>query len=115
MRLKGYVSVRIPVPVSVQNIVLRDYCARNGHTLSLSDVEFVFGGHHMLEGMSSYIDNFDGICAYSMWIFPESEERRDMCNIAFEGKEIHFALEGYVLPRDRETVEVLWKLRKCGL
>ena len=115
MRLKGYVSVAIPVPVSVQNLVLRDYCSRHGHSLSLADVEFVMGSHHMLEGMDEYIDNFDGILAYSMWIFPESEERRDMVYTAYADKEIHFALEGYVLPRDQTTVETLWKLRACGL
>lgn len=115
MNLKGYTSVRIPIPVSVQNLVLRDYCARKGHKLSLADVEFVFGGHHMLEGMSAYIDQFDGIVAYSMWIFPEDEERRDLVYAAYEDKEIHFALEGYVLPRDQEKVETLWKLRKAGL
>lgn len=115
MNLKGYASVKIPVPVSVQNLVLRDYCAKNGHTYSLADVEFVMGGHHMLEGMSAYIDSFDGIVAYSMWIFPEKEEKRDLVYAAYEGKEIHFALEGYVLPRDHEKVETLWKLRALGL
>ena len=115
MNLKGYVSVRIPVPVSVQNLVLREYCRRHNHAYALADVEFVNGGYHMLEGMGEYLDNFDGIVAYSMWIFPESEERRDMVYTAYADKEIHFALEGYVLPRDHETVETLWKLRACGL
>jgi len=78
MNLKGYASVRIPVPVSVQNLVLRDYCFRNGHKLSLSDVEFVGDGFHMLQGLTEYSDRFDGICAYSMHLFPQNEEERDL-------------------------------------
>lgn len=103
MNLKGYASVKSPVPVSVQNLVLRDYCARNGHTLSLSDVEFL-SGHHMLEGLLENLDAFDGICAYSMWLMPETTK-----NVAT--KEIHFALENYVFPRDKEMLLTLWRLK----
>jgi len=111
MNLKGYVSVRIPVPVSVQNLVLRDYCQRHGHQYSLADVEFV-SGFHMLQGAVCY-DAFDGICAYSMDIFPEDEVERDLILLgAEEGKlEIHFALEGYIWPRDREMCEDIWRLK----
>ena len=98
MNLKGYVSVRLPVPVSVQNLVLRDYCTRNGHTYFLADVEYVMEGSYvMLRGMKDY--DFPGIVAYSMFMAPEAEWPA--------GKEIHFALEGYVLPRDSETVSAV--------
>ena len=110
MNLKGYASVAIPVPVSVQNLVLREYCRRNGHDYSLADVEFVFGGHHMLQGMVDY--DFPGICAYSMSLFPTDEGERDLILMAMEGKEIHFALENYVWPRDSEMLETVWRL-KC--
>ena len=110
MRLKGYASVRIPVPVSVQNLVLRDYCRRNNHEYSLADVEFVFGGHHMLQGAASY-DDFDGLCVYSMHLFPDDECERDLILVAMEGKEVHFALEGYVWPRDTEMLETVWRLK----
>ena len=109
MNLKGYASVRIPVPVSVQNLLLRDYCKRNGHEYSLADVEFVGDGFHMLQGTVEYSS---GICAYSMDLFPLDEEQRDLILEACEGKEIHFALENYIWPRDRETLDTLWRL-KC--
>ncbi len=111
MNLKGYVSVRIPVPVMVQNMVVRDYCARNGHSYNLSDVEFVGDGFHMLQGAIDY-PNFDGICAYSMFLMPEDEEARDLILLAYEDKELHFALENYVLPRDREMCDTIWKLKR---
>lgn len=104
MNLKGYVSVAIPVPVSVQNLVLRDYCARNWHTYSLADVEFLTG-HAMLEGLLADLHAFDGVCAYSMWIMPDY--------FFFGDKSIHFALENYVLPRDLEVCETLGRIRKA--
>ena len=111
MNLKGYVSVRVPVPVSVQNLVVRDYCRRNGHAYSLSDVEFVTG-YHMLQGAVCY-DAFDGICAYSMHLFPEDADERDLILLASEegNLEIHFALENYVYPRDAEMLDTIWRLK----
>ena len=102
MNLKGYVSVRVPVPVSVQNMVVRDYCRRNNHAYSLSDVEFVFGGTAMLEGID--LAHFDGIVAYSMFQIPQ--------HLVYQ-KEFHFALEGYVLPRDAEMCETIWRIKEA--
>lgn len=105
MNLKGYVSVRIPVPVSVQNLVLRDYCQRNGHTLSLADVEFVTD-FKMLEALVANLSAFHGIVSYSMWI----------CKTPLgvpEGKEIHFALENLVYPRDGERINTLYQLKRA--
>lgn len=104
MNLKGYVSVAIPVPVSVQNLVLRDYCQRNGHRLSLSDVEFLGGEHKMLDGME--LSSFDGICAYSMWILPQGF-------LIPSGKEVHCALENLVCPKDNDRIAVLYQLRSA--
>lgn len=105
MNLKGYVSVRIPVPVSVQNLVIRDYCNRNGHTYSLSDVEFL-SGYHMLEGLLAGLHTFDGICAYSLWLLPEHLLYPD-------DKPIHLALENYILPRDLEICSQLRSIKKA--
>lgn len=102
MRLKGYVRVGDPVPVAVQNLVLREYCKRHGHEYFLSDVEFVWGGTSMLDGLTANLAGFDAIVAYSMFQVP-----------ATVSVPIHFALEGYELPRDQETVETLWKIRGC--
>ena len=106
MKLKGYVSVRDPVPVSVQNLVVRDYCARNGHSYSLSDVEFVTPGYPIWEGIMENLEAFDGVVMYSMWQMPEEFELP-------EGKEIHCALENYVFPRDEKVMHILWELREA--
>ena len=103
MNLKGYVAVGSPVPVSVQNMVVRDYCARNGHSYSLSDVEFVFGGSAMFTGIDW--SAFDGVCAYSMFLMPEA------LTVPY-GKQIHFALEGYVYPQDKEILETIWAMKR---
>ena len=110
MNLKGYASTQIPVPIGVQNMVVREYCRRGGHDYSMSDVEFV-AGHHVLQGMVWYIHEFDGICAYSMACLPADEELRDLILEAYCDKEVHLALEGYVLPRDREKCEEIWRLK----
>ena len=111
MRLKGYSSTQLPVPIGVQNLVIRDYCRRLGYDYSMSDVEFL-QGHHVLQGMVWYIEGFDGICAYSMACMPAAEAERDLILEAYADKEIHLALEGYVLPMDRAKCEEIWRL-KC--
>lgn len=101
MHLKGYCSVRIAVPVSVQNLVIRDYCAKHGHTYLLSDVEYVMEDSFvMLKGL---LEQDFPICAYSMFLMPTERAILD-------GKCIHFALENYELPRDRELCETIWRL-----
>ena len=102
MKLKGYASTHLPVPIKVQNLVIRDYCARHGHEYFMSDVEFV-SGWHVLQGI--HLPDFDGICAYSMACIPSP------LTWSLYGKEIHLALENYVLPRDWEIFETIRRLK----
>lgn len=106
MNLKGYVSVRLPVPVAVQNLVLRDYCARNGHTYFLADVEYVFGGHAML--MSALDADCEGVVAYSMFMAPEY-----LWHSACARKPVHFALENYRLPEQMEECKIAWAIKEA--
>lgn len=104
MQLKGYNSTKCPVPLKVQNLVIRDYCERNGHTLLLPNTEFVIPGSYMILKDFAAID-CDGIVAYSMFLAPKEEWlglKRD----------IHFALEGYVWPRDAEACDICWAVRR---
>ena len=108
MNLKGYVSVRLPVPVAVQNLVLRDYCAKNGHTYFLADVEYVMeGSYAMLCGLAAQ-QFLAGVVAYSMFMAPKE------LWLSFTGWEIHFALENYVLPRDLEACRIAWALKEAA-
>ena len=103
MILKGYNSTKVPVPLKVQNLVIRDYCERNKHTLFLPNTEFIMDGTYMILKDFATIKDCDGIVAYSMFAAP-----RELW-LAL-GKEVHFALEGYVLPRDREMCDMVWKV-----
>lgn len=118
MNLKGYVSVRIPVPVSVQNLLLRDYCARNGHSFLHADVEFIMPDSYvMLKGMLAYADAYNGILAYSMFLMPSEPERGAFLNnLLAAGKCIIFALENIAIkkPEDIDRVEVLWQIAEHG-
>ena len=108
MNLKGYVSVRLPVPVSVQNLVLRDYCQRNGHTYFLADVEYIMPGCSiMLQGLAAQ-PFLTGIVAYSMFMAPKE------LWLSFAGRDVHFALENYVWPRDEEACKVAWALKEAA-
>jgi len=85
-------------------MVIRDYCAKNGHEYFMSDVEFV-SGCHVLLGILPLDNLYDGICAYSMSIMPPDVA------LSRGRQEIHFALEGYSLPRDKEICETIWKIK----
>ena len=104
MTLKGYNSTKSPVPLKVQNLVIRDYCERNHHTLVLPNTEFIMEGTFMILKSMNAVD-CDGIVAYSMFLAPESLW-------AETGKEVHFALEGYVYPRDIGDCRIIWALRR---
>lgn len=106
MNLKGYVSLHLPVPISVQNLVLRNYCEKNGHKLSLPDVEFV-KDFKMLDALLGNLDAWDGVVAYSMWTMPLNP-----VDIP-EGKEFHFALEDLRYPRDAERIDMLAAVRRA--
>ena len=61
---RGYVTSRpfggLHIPVPVQALVLRDYCARNGYLYKLHANENVFANSYMvLEGMVNELDRYD--------------------------------------------------------
>ena len=63
---RGYVSSRVfckeRVPQHVQNLVIRDYCARRGITYLLSATEYAMPNcYMMLEQTMNDLENLDGI------------------------------------------------------
>ena len=63
---RGYVTSRpfggLHIPVPVQALVLRDYCARNGYLYKLHANENVFPNSYMvLEGMIHELDRYEGL------------------------------------------------------
>ncbi len=81
MGLRGYVThhefagMRIPAPV--QNLVLRDYAARNKLVFELSIGEYFFPNCHVqLDGILRNLDNFIGVVMCSLFMLPKNAEHR---------------------------------------
>lgn len=118
--LRGYIFSRSfmgeRAPQHVQNIVLRDYCSRNGHQLLLAATEYAMEDSTLiLEAVLHELEHIDGIVMYSLFQLPRNdEERRDvMGRILSAGRSIHFAVEG-ICVRDSLTankVEQYWEVK----
>ncbi|MGA2129649.1 MAG: LIC12192 family sporadic carbohydrate cluster protein [Xanthobacteraceae bacterium] len=111
---RGYVTCRpfggLHIPVPVQALILRDYCARNGFMYKLHSNENIFPSSYLvLEGMINELDQYEGLLATSMFMMPKRAERRRRIYAAILAKSasLHFVLEDVVVrtPADVEPVE----------
>jgi sporadic carbohydrate cluster protein (TIGR04323 family) len=111
---RGYVTSRpfggLHIPVPVQALVLRDYCARNGYLYKLHANENVFPNSYMvLEGIINELDRYEGLLATSMFMMPKRAERRRKIYDAIlaHGASLHFVLEDVVIRKaaDIDAVE----------
>jgi sporadic carbohydrate cluster protein (TIGR04323 family) len=107
---RGYVTSRpfggLYIPVPVQALVLRDYCARNGYFYKLHAAENVFPNSYMvLEGMINELNRYEGLLATSMFMMPKLAERRCKVYAAIlkQGASLHFVLEDVVI---RKSVDI---------
>ena len=110
---RGYVTSRpfggLHIPVPVQALVLRDYCARNNYLYKLHANENVFPNSYMvLEGMINELDRYEGLLATSMFMMPKRAERRRKIYDAIlgQGASLHFVLEDVVIRKLEDTVAV---------
>jgi sporadic carbohydrate cluster protein (TIGR04323 family) len=111
---RGYVTSRpfggLHIPVPVQALVLRDYCARNGYLYKLHANENVFPNSYMvLEGMIHELDRYEGLLATSMFMMPRRPERRRRIyeTVLNQSASLHFVLEDMVVRKlsDVEPIE----------
>lgn len=101
---RGYISPR-PLrgsrsPQHVQNLVIRDYAARNGLMFKLSATEYVMPGcYMMLQAVLDELPSLDGIILFSLFMLPQRKERRLAVyrRVLDAGKTLHTAVEGLVL------------------
>ena len=101
---RGYIASR-PVrgastPQHVQNLVIRDYAARNALDYKLSATEYAMAGCYlMLEAVLDDLANLDGIVLYSVFMLPQDPERRHAVydRVLRAGKTLHGALENLQL------------------
>ena len=105
------------VPQHVQNIVIRDYCSKQGIQYLLSATEYAMENSALtLRQLVKDLPSIDGIVAYSIFQMPEDDnERQSIFNrvLSFK-KEIHFAVEGLSI-YDNETynhIVNIWKVKK---
>ena len=111
---RGYIASR-PVrgllqPQHVQNIVVRDYAARNKLPYLLSAAEYAMPGSYMvLQSVLESLPTLQGIICYSLFMLPQRPERRqDIYDRIFEaGCTLHGALEGVAVngPEDVAMLE----------
>jgi len=117
---RGYVTCRefggLRMPVPVQTIVLRDYCARKGLTYKLHVNENEFPHSYMvLEGLVSELDGLQGVLVFSMFMLPQRAQRRGRIyeKVFAAGVELHLVLEDFVIRRidDVSPVEDILSIR----
>ena len=123
-RARGYIFSRTfmgeRVPQHVQNLVIRDYCDRNGLQFLLSATEYAMPSCHLIfEQVMQQLDGADalaGIVAYSLYQLPESaaQRARIYAHLVARSKFIGFAVEGLraTSAHEFERIETLWRVRQ---
>lgn len=110
---RGYVTSRefggARIPVPVQSLVLRDYCARKGLLYKLHLNENMFPNSYLvLGGLVRDLSEFEGVLMCSMFMLPQRAERRTAVyrRIFEQGAELHLVLEDIVLRKFADTTAV---------
>ena len=98
--VRGYIFSRSfmgeRVPQHIQNIVIRDHCAKKGLNFLLSATEYAMEKSYlMLEEVMLDLNNVDGIIFYSLFQLPEENEFRKSIykRVLNLNKTIYFAVE----------------------
>jgi sporadic carbohydrate cluster protein (TIGR04323 family) len=117
---RGYMAFRPgvgrSVPQSVQQLVMRDYCASRGLTYLLAATEYRMPGSRlMLEGVLRELDRLEGIVCFSMFALPERRPHRDAVyrRVLDLGRELHMAAERFVVRThaDADRLEDIWLVK----
>ncbi len=120
-KIKGYIFSRPfmgeRAPQHVQNIVIRDYCSKNGLQYLLSASEYKMKNSYLiLEDLISNMNGFDGIVTYSLFQLPEKKSQREkiLKKILSKKKSIYFAVEQLEVKnlKDFKKIETIWKIKK---
>lgn len=118
---RGYIRARQEmgrsVPQHVQQLVMRDYCKKQGITFLLSATEYLMHGcTQILDAVLDDLDHLEGIVMYSLYLMPESREKRlRMFKRLFEkGCVLHCASEGIVIAGwdDVARIEDTWLIKE---
>ena len=119
--VRGYIFSRPflgeRVPQHVQNLVIRDYCNKQGLQYLLSATEYAIANSHLiLQQVLDELPKLDGIIFYSLFLLPEdtTERNRVIQIILKKEKTIYFAVEGLRISNipEYERIENIWKVKK---
>ena len=118
---RGYIGSRPVVgqrvPQHVQNLVIRNYCQRNGFTYLLSATEYAMPGCIiMLNEVLRELPRIEGVVLYSLFMLPERTERRiELCRRVLDaGATLHGAVEDIAIVDDAglARLEDLWLVKR---
>ena len=119
--VRGYIFSRPflgeRVPQHVQNLVIRDYCKKQGFQYLLSATEYAMPNSHLiLQQVLDELPKLDGIIFYSLFLLPEdTTERNRVIQIILKNeKTIYFAVEGLRISNnlEYERIETIWQVNK---
>jgi len=119
--VRGYIFSRPfmgeRVPQHVQNLVIRDYCKKQGLQYLLSATEYAMPNSHLiLQQVLDELSELDGIIFYSLFLLPEDTTERDRVIqiILKKEKTIYFAVEGLRISNipEYERIEIIWQVKK---
>jgi sporadic carbohydrate cluster protein (TIGR04323 family) len=110
---RGYIGSRaygeMRVPQHVQNLVIRDYCQRNGFVYLLSATEYGMPGcYMMLNEVANEAPKLRGIVLYSIFMLPQRRSRRlALCRrFLGVGSTIHGAVENIKIAHDDDLARI---------
>lgn len=106
---RGYIASR-PIrgettPQHVQNLVIRDYCAKLKVPFLLSATEYAMPSCYMiLESALDELPQIEGLVCFSFFMLPQRAERRRAIydRVLKAGATLHSALEGIVLRHEKD-------------
>lgn len=119
--LRGYIGSRLyygsRTPQHVQNLVIRDFCAKRNKAFLLSATEYAMPNcFMMLERVFNELPKLEGIVLYSLFMMPPDRVRRahlwDI--LRRHGGMVHAAVEDYSVAGedDIRRIETTWRLHE---
>lgn len=119
--LRGYIGSRSyfgsRAPQHVQNLVIRDFCAKKGKQFLLSATEYAMPNcYMMLERVFDELPQVEGVVLYSLFMMPHDRARRTKMwtKLRNSGGVLYAAVEGYKIETDDDVraVENIWRLHE---
>ena len=117
---RGYISARMEMgrstPQHIQQLVIRDYCAKKNIRFLLSATEYCMEGCTLiLDAVLAELDTLEGIVMYSLFQMPTAKTKREtLYNALFsKGCSLHCAAENITIANwdDAQRMEDVWLVR----